>query len=316
MARTRQRKWLNIALGVALAGLGVGAWLAQEKPAAKTLLTTLTQDAIQRIVLRHPGKLDIVLEKQGNAWRLTAPVSAATDPFQVNGILSLAQQETTAQYPAAEMALADIGLAPPQYSVQLNDTLLEIGDTDPLEYRRYVKLGDQVYLTADPPSTGLDADFSDLVNPALIPQDVKLVSVQTPQITMTAKDGGGWAVTPATADKGADAAQGLADAWRNARSLWRALKTPADQPVAGDTVSVKLGDGSEQRFAVIARQPQLKLLRADLGVVYTLAPTLGDELFKLLPPSPSDSAAETKPAGGAPVPDLMPDEIAPEPVKP
>lgn len=311
MERSRQRVWLNVGLGVTLAGLGAGVYFAQEKPEPPKRLTPLTPSSVLHITLHHPDKPDIVLEKQGNAWQLTAPVDSETDPFQVEGILSLAQQEFSAQYPAAEMTLSEIGLDPPQYTVTLNDTRLEMGDTDPLLYRRYVKVGEQVLLTTDPPSTGLDADYSDLVSAALIPKNLKIIAIETPQFSAQFDESGKASVTPKKASPSDEAPKLLIESWKNARSLWRAMKTPADKPIPGDTVRVLFGNGSERKFAVVARQPQLKLLRADLGVVYTLAPALGAELFQLMPPKPTkETAAQESTAKDPSVESLL--DIAPE----
>lgn len=303
MSRSQQRRLLNIGMGAALVALAAGVYFSREKEKPPVPLTSLTADAITRIGVRHPDKPEIRLEKQGNTWQLVAPVKAPTDQFQVDALLNLATQPSTAQYPVAEMGLADVGLEPARYEIQLNDATLAFGETEPIEYRRYIRVGETVFLTTDPPSTALDSDYSDLVNPAPIPADAKIKRIKLAEFTLDAKEGGGWAVTPAKADKGADAAQGLADSWRNARSLWRAMRTNTDRPTPNDSAVVTLQDGQELRFVVVARTPQLKLLRPDLDVVYTLAPTFGDELFKLLPPAP----AEVKqPESGAQPQSLIP----------
>lgn len=55
-----------------------------------------------------------------------------------------------------------------------------------------------------------------------------------------------------------------------------------------DYIRVRFGD-REVEFLVLQREPQLKLLRADLDVVYTLAPKYGIDLFELQKP-PQDPA--------------------------
>lgn len=285
MSRKKQRRILNLALAVLIAGLAAGAWFAREKEQPATPLTALKPDDITRIAVRHPGKPAIELQKGPDGWALTAPVKVAADPFQVNGLTSLAIQETSAQYPLGELELTNLELDPPNYEVQLDDTVLAIGGTEPIDYRRYVRVGETVYLTADPPSTALDANYSDLVHAQLVPPGSKLTRIRAPGFTATGQEGGEWRIEPARAAQGADATRALVEAWKTARSLWRAELGTADKPSANDRVTITL-DGRDVTFAVLEREPQLRLARLDLKVVYTLGPNFGEDLFKLKPPPP------------------------------
>ncbi len=293
MSRRKQRQLLNLTLGVTVVTLAVAVWFARDKEAPAKPLTALKPDDISTIEVRHPGKPVIRLEKNAQGWKLTAPVQVAADPFQVAGLTSLATQETSTQYPLSEMDLKNIELDPPQYEIRLNDVTLALGGSEPIEYRRYVRVGETIYLTSDPPSTALDANYSDLVHAQLVPPGSKLTRIRAPGLTVTAQGDGKWQVTPATADLGADALRGLVDAWKNARSLWRAELGKNEKPSVTDRVTVTL-DGQEVVFAVLERQPQLKLARLDLKVVYTLGPSFGEDLFKLKPPPPPEEKPEEK----------------------
>ncbi len=299
MSRKKQRQLLNIALAVLIAGLAAGAWLSREKEKPATPLTALKVDDITRIAVRHPNQPAIELEKGPQGWALTAPVKVAADPFQVAGITSLATQETSAQYPLGELELKNVELDPPNYEIQLNDTVLALGGTEPIDYRRYVRVGEMVYLTSDPPSTALDANYSDLVHAQLVPPGSKLTRIRAPGFTATEQSDGTWQIEPAKAALGADATRSLVDAWKNARSLWRAELAKTDKPSATDRVTIAL-DGQDVTFAVLERQPQLKLVRLDLKVVYTLGPSFGEDLFKLKAP-PEPKKQDAAPTSGAAV---------------
>ncbi|MGH8529426.1 MAG: DUF4340 domain-containing protein [Nevskiales bacterium] len=280
MSRKKQRQLLNLALGVMVVALVVGVWFAREKEEPARPLTALKPEDITTIAVRHPGKPAIRLEKNAQSWVLTAPVKVAADPLQVAGLTSLATQETSAQYPLAELDMKNVELEPPAYEIQLNDTVLAFGGTEPIDYRRYIRVGETVYLSSDPPSTALDANYSDLVHAQLVPPGSKLTHIKAPGVTLTEQADGSWQVAPAKADQGADATRGMVDAWKNARSLWRAELDKSERPSATDRVTVTL-DGQEVTFAVLERQPQLKLARLDLKIVYTLGPNFGTDLFKL-----------------------------------
>ena len=74
----RNRWLLNIGLAALIGALVL---LVVYKPgthmeSAGAALTTISPDAIQRIRLLRPKKPEIVLEKSGESWRLTAPRAA------------------------------------------------------------------------------------------------------------------------------------------------------------------------------------------------------------------------------------------------
>jgi hypothetical protein len=177
---------------------------------------------------------------------------------------------------------------------------LEFGGLDPIESRRYVRLGETVHLIEDPPSAALDADYHDLVARRLLPEDAQLTRIQLPGLSLTRSDKTGWTVTPAGADQGADAAQALADAWLRAQAMW---VTPLDRRRrAQGEVRIQAGEESF-RFVILDRQDQLLLARPELGVQFALSKTLASELFQLkAPPEPEtqtqDPAADKPETGG------------------
>ena len=82
-----KNRWL-LNIGLALL-VGVLVLLVLYKPGARketegTPLTALTADAIQRVRLVRPKQPEIVLQKSGDDWQLTAPRTARTTSFRVN----------------------------------------------------------------------------------------------------------------------------------------------------------------------------------------------------------------------------------------
>ena len=190
-----KRSQLNAVLLVASLGLAGAVFFSQKKDDTKVgpPLTALTADAVTHIVLDHPGSPAVKLEKQAGGWKLTEPVQADADPYEVNGILSLATLETRATLNAGEVKLADLGLAPPAYKVVLNDQTLAFGAQEPLQFRRYIQLGDKVQLVDDPPATALDADYSDLVVKNLLPPKAEIEKIALPGLTIArSADGKSW----------------------------------------------------------------------------------------------------------------------------
>lgn len=289
-----KRTHLNLALLVVAAGLGAAVYFGQKKEEQGPPLTALSAEALTRIALEHPGHPKVVLEKQAGEWKLTAPVQADTDPYEVSALTSLATTGTKRVLPLAEVKLAELGLQPPAYRITLNDVALDFGGVEPIEARRYIQRGGEVALVDDPPSAALDADYSDLVAKSLVPERAEIASIQLPGFSVVrAADGKAWTTAPLQPQASVDAAQKLANAWKDARAMWMAAE-PADAAQGGETVKLRLKDGRELLFVVAERDPQLVIARPDLKVRYTMSKALETELLQL------HEAATAPPPGSLP----------------
>ena len=289
-----KRARLNIALAVVLAALGAGIFLSQKKEEKKPPLTTLTPDAISSVLIEHPDAAAIKLEKQSDgSWRLTQPAQAAADKFEISGILNLATLEQKKTLAPATVKLADLGLDPPEYTVTLNDLKLGIGGLEPIQFQRYIKNGDVIALTDDPPSAALDKDYADLVSKAVVGENADIQKIEVPNLTVEKSADGKWTLTPPNDKATADQIQKFVDGWRNARSLWNELDANA-KDAKGDAVTITTKDGAT-KFIVVAREPQMQLERPEIGVKFNLSKALVDEILAL-PESPAPPAAPATPA--------------------
>ncbi|HUR40440.1 MAG TPA: DUF4340 domain-containing protein [Verrucomicrobiae bacterium] len=276
-----KRQHLNAGLLVVAAGLGTAVYFSQEKEKVGPPLTALAGDAITHIVIEHPDAPAIRLEKQDGRWRLAAPVKGEVDDFEIAALLNLATAATQAKIEGAKPE--DLGLAPPKYSITLNDQAIAFGGTEPLQFHRYVQAGGATWTIEDPPSAALDKDWSDLVAKNLVPAGSEIERIELPQLAL-AKADGKWSLMPADPKAGADQLQKLADAWKNARAMWNEAATgPAPR---GERVRVTLKGGEVREFIVAAREPQFKLHRADLGVNFVLSKALAEEMLQLPAPAP------------------------------
>lgn len=294
-----RRGRLNLVLVAVAGALGVAVYLSQEKEEKGPPLTPHAPDAVTRIAIAHPGSAAIRLEKRDGGWHLTEPVAAEADEFEVSALLGMADRET--KETLANVKLEELELAPPKYTITLNDTTIAIGGVEPLQYRRYVQVGETVYLVEDPPGAAFDADYADLVAKDVLRPGAEIERIALPKLALAKGADGNWALTPSDPNAGADQMQKLVDAWKGARSMWNEL---AKDKVKGERVVVTLKGGIAREFVVAAREPQLKLHRPDLGVNLVMSKALVDELLRLPDPPKADAKpeeanpAEAKPADG------------------
>lgn len=278
-----KRAQLNLALLAVAIGLGVTVFIANKKAPPGPPLTPFKADAVTRVAIEHPGAAAIRLEKQDGKWQLAAPVIAEADEFEVNGIIGLADRETRRTLEGGSMK--ELGLEPPKFTLTLNDSAIAFGDTEPLEYRRYVRTGAGAFLVEDPPGASMDREYADLVSKNLLPPGTEIERIELPRLTLVKADGK-WSVIPADPKATADAMQALADGWTNARSMWNEMLR--DGKAAGDKVRITLKGGVAREFVVTALEPQLKLSRPELGVTFVMSKALAVDLLKL--PEPKEEA--------------------------
>ena len=194
------RNTLNLGLAVLVAALAGGAWYAQKQSAAaKPALTAIAAEGLSSASVQWPDAPEIKLVKQGGQWQLSAPVSARADRFEVLNFSNLATAEVKETLSPEGLDLKQLGLDPPERVLTLNDQRIEFGATDPIESRRYVKLGDKVMLIDDPVSAAFDRDYQDLVAKELFAADEELVGIALPGLSLSKGEDGSWKAEPASA---------------------------------------------------------------------------------------------------------------------
>lgn len=270
-----KRASLNLILALVLIALGVAVYFSQKKaPPPKPPLTTLNSAAIRTVTLDVPKHKAIKLEKsKSGQWVLTQPVQARADPEEVNGLLNVATLPCKEKIALSEVKLANLGLAPPRYTLQFDKTRIDAGEIEPLKYSRYVKTGDRICLIRNPSAPALNGDYSSLVSKQLLPTGSTITGIDLPKLKISrSADGKAWAVDPADPKAAKDAAQKLADAWAGARSGWNKPVTAADKtPALAEYATLHFKNGRMLKFLIAERAPQLVLERADIGVRYALS---------------------------------------------
>lgn len=287
------RNQLNLALLALVGGLTFTVVMTQEEETPKLPLVTLEPTAVERIAVRHPDAAEILLQRQAGQWRLTAPGEAAAEAIEVSALTDLAALESERQLAVADVDLAQLGLAPPKFEIQLNDALLQFGGIEPLEHERYIRVGDTIHLVGDPPSAALDADPSDLVSKQLLPAGRQIVGLVLPELQLHRGEAAGWTLSPPqTEPASTDQMQALIDAWGRARALWNQSPDGEVDYSGKPQIQLRLDDGSQVELVLVDREPQLILAQPKAGVHHHLSKALADELLAL----PAPETAEAEPA--------------------
>lgn len=146
------RTLINLGLLALVALLGTIAIYEpglEENETTKTPLTSLQPGEIHYIRLSNPGNPAIELEKREGSWYMTAPRKAPANDDKIEQLLGIATARSHSHFPLPKERLAEFGLDQPVVRLQLNDLVLEFGNNEPLQFRRYVRIGNELHLISN-----------------------------------------------------------------------------------------------------------------------------------------------------------------------
>ncbi len=112
----------------------------------KITLTHLVPRDINYIRIRDNHGRDLIMEKQQGHWQMTNPYKKPANEQRIQQLLDITTTRSFSQFKVPKTRLAEFGLAPPSIYLQLNNLMLEIGGNESIQFRRYVRIGDQLHL--------------------------------------------------------------------------------------------------------------------------------------------------------------------------
>ena len=278
------RWWLNLGLAAVIGGLAAIAYFKPgvDRPAAKPALSTLTADTVQSISVERSGQPAIVLEKTGGHWRMTAPFSARANRFRVDSLLRVATAESETRLPLEEASLTQYGLAKPLLEVRFNDELIQFGGMHPLKQQLYVRYQDSVHLIGAHHFQPVASRVNDFIDSSLIEKGREPLTMRLPGFTLTRADGE-WKLSPENKELSSDRIAQFVQEWRNARALTmnRYEGKPYKEKIRIDFAGGAPGEHTTLEIGILARKPELILVRKDEGLQYHFPADAAQRLLSL-----------------------------------
>jgi hypothetical protein len=291
----KPRALLNLALILLLGILVAIAVLEpgrdEETPEGQPL-TTLQREDIDHLIITRSGLEPLALQRDGKRWFIDGEPRLPANPTRVEALLSLAGARPTASYPRNQAELTKFGLgAQKAIGVQLNDTQLLVGGSDPIKHRRYILTGDTMHLVQDTFSFHLMSGATDWINTELLPAGGEIIGLQLPGITLTQSDRGGWAGEGIAEGVSSDRIQAFVDGWRYAQAQAVLPMTDANaNNDSGEAVVVILRD-QLQPIEMQLQQvgSETYLTRSDWKIRYHLSTWQVESLLQAPQPEPSEN---------------------------
>lgn len=266
--------WLNVVLAVAVAGLGTWVYFkrATDAPPGHSL-SALKAAQIASIRIERPGEPPMALEKKNDAWFVTAPFAARGNDVRARQLVEIVEARTEHRFPATDLGRFE--LDQPQARVTIGGQAFDLGMVSPVTREQYVQTGDSVYAVSARYGAALPATAGDLASSRLFGPGETPARIELEAFTVAQHDGS-WRQTPESPDLSQDDFVRWIDEWRNATAL-RVEPHAAGKPQA--SVRVQLRDGRKLSLGILARSPELVLLRPDEKLKYHFRGDIATRLF-------------------------------------
>lgn len=250
-----RRRWLAnlalLAIVVTLAAFTV-YHRQQEKTEPGSPLTTLATENVGRIRIERTGQPAIVLEKETENWRLTSPVAARANRFNVENLLRVASARSELKLNDGDPAR--YGLVAPQAKLEVGDETFEFGALHPFHHQVYVRHRGVVHLVGAQALSAVLRAPSHFIDGRLIEPNRRLVGLRLPGFALELKDGT-WQRLPPNKKLASDRLNDFVAQWTNAHAL--AVEAAGQRPaLASIRLTLAHEDAKPQHTEVLPAVPR------------------------------------------------------------
>jgi len=272
------RGWLlNGVLLVAVAALAAFVMLKPHNDvSSQHRLTTLQVAKVSTVRLERSGDPPLVLQRRQGKWRLTEPIAARADSFQIERMLGILDANVAHSTPAQD--LARFGLDRPVVRLIIDGTQLDFGSVNAVTREQYVHTAGMVHAVALRYGAALPAGATQLVAKQPFDSDETPVRMAFPDFTI-AHDGSRWQISPSPGDLSQDDINRWIDGWRHASALRTEPYAASSEPL--ERVEVAMRSGTSLALHVLQKSPELILGRPDEKLRYHFA---AESVKRLLSP--------------------------------
>lgn len=273
---------INAGLLAVILVLGLVVWLKPATKEAQHSLSTLQASEVKSIEVTIGASAPLVLARTANDWRLTAPLQARADGFQVQRLLEILEAKSATRFPAA--GLARYGLNEPYARLRIGGQEFSFGAANDMSREQYVSSGDGVFLLPLRYAAALPKDAFNLVSKQLFAADEAPLAFELEGFKVEQVNGT-WTLqmSAANAPAGGASADDInrwVDQWRLAGAIGVQAATPR-KPLG--LMKATLKNGVTVVVKILERGAGTVLARADQPYEYVMATETANRL--LAPPA-------------------------------
>jgi len=255
------RTTLNIALVAAIVAVGAVLYFKSKSDVDEVQGTfALVADAakdLQRIEIQRNGGEPIVLERNAQQWRMKVPRAARLDEIQLGRVLDIARLRASVRMRAENLARFE--LDKPWARIHFNQQTIDFGSTNPLTDELYLRSGEHIYAVPPRVAAAVPGNAAKLLAHNLFAVDEHPVAFQFEHFSLR-HDATRWHLAPHDPKLSQDDLVRWVDQWRLASSV---VTQPGSAAGDAESITIELRDKRKIMLGVLARSPDLVLLRHD-----------------------------------------------------
>jgi hypothetical protein len=271
----RRLPLVNLALLLVVAGLM--AWVYFKPPReASAMLALSARLPAQATAIRieRSGNPAIAIEKKGEIWRLTAPMSAEADPIQVQRLLAIRSARSPQRFPAT--GLERFELDRPRIQITIDDEVFVFGMVNAVSSEQYVLAQNAVFAIEPRYGRALQVDAMEFARKQLFSSSEVPLRFEMGTFSFSHSDGK-WRLAPSTEPLSQDDLARWVENWRLASALRVAPLAP--RPALGE-VRIDLKSGGSVKLAILQSTPELVIAREDEGLQYHFPAAIAQRLLQ------------------------------------
>lgn len=257
------RSWRTAALAAAVAVLSIYIYFKPARAPGEYSLSTLKAQEIRSIRVERPGDTaPLLLERRQDGWYVASPFAARADALRAHQVLAIAEAKSSHRLPATELARFELDR--PVAWVTLGGQTFSFGLVNAVTREQYVLAGDFVYTLHPRYGAALPARPADAANRQLFAADEVPVRIELKEFTVESRSGK-WTLAPSAGAVSQEEFTRWVDEWHLASAL-RVEPWTRGKPFA--EIRVRLKNGGNLTLGVLARNPELVLVRTDEKLQY------------------------------------------------
>lgn len=269
------RLLLNLLLLILVLGLITITQLVPNPPSDTTSVVALNRDAVNLITIKRPQN-DIILEKQGSDWFMRAPHPTRAHVFRINRLLDLTEVVDDHSYDINSLQLANYGLDSPRAEILFNGQLIQFGNSNPVNHKRYIRSQDRLFLINDSLYPLISSQPTSFVDLSLLAKTDRIQKLVLPELTLSKAPQQHWKTENTRHTFSADQIQTLIQHWQSAQAFGVHAFMPRKH--LGD-ISIHLESGKVIHLQISDDTPWLILANTDLGIEYHFDGKLTQQLL-------------------------------------
>lgn len=265
----RKQSLVNLLLLLLVAALSLFVWYTPDQESSRKgrPLTRLDPATVKRITISNNNGPRFILQRDTRGWYMIEPYRVRANTPRIDLLLDLLSTPQIESFALPTDRLAEFGLERPLAELTFNQTKITFGGTHPYNYRRYLRIDDQLYLTNDIFPHHALARAEEFVSHALFPDDEEISEIHTPSWRLYRQQGL-WTLDPDGAGADPEQLQEKVAAWQHSRAP-KVIKAPDTPPEQQLTIHLRGSEGP-LKLGVISQKPRILLINQTLGLAYRL----------------------------------------------